>query len=574
MRRWIGLLFICVLPSIAEAATYYADPAGGGAASCVDNTANVCTLARAEAVATNGDTVVAACGTYDLGSTSLTINVNIEIKPVTPLCATITGSNATAPVVITVADNAAILTFGEFIVAPTGSASRGISISDVAYSRTLLVRGTQPLAGVNSAINSLWLRGTERYEGLIAAGTMGAQGWIRIQGMAPAASKTVVIDGVTGTWTAGASGEIAIWIERSTTTPQPMYVAVRNVNVSMVLPASLGSAASIYGIYVKNVSSGPDLTGTTANSVVENNTLSINAPAVFTGGVEGIYVFATNATANGNGFIVRNNSVTSNAPAGGLVRMGANTALTSYHDGGVMYGNVAECVNAPDGVSTPHGLVIGNVTNARAWGNIIRGCAAPILSSINTNVTFTGNITIGAPYVGLFAKGNTSATFSNNTVILDDSLYQPKFGGYGCWGVAIQNAVNNTDTTFINNNCVIQSGTAWKYLVVDASQVAHFDGNNYVSLVTLTNPWSYQGTTYASLALWNAAATVGTELNVDPLFISKNDLRLQASSTLRRAGVGGYPCSDFRGRICWSPPDIGAYQATSGDQAVTRLPRN
>ena len=91
---------------------------------------------------------------------------------------------------------------------------------------------------------------------------------------------------------------------------------------------------------------------------------------------------------------------------------------------------------------------------------------------------------------------------------------------------------------------------------------------------TVTTPWSYQGTTYATVALWNAAATVGTDLESDPKFISTTDYRTRGDSTMRRLGLSNYACIDYRGRPCWSPPDIGAYQSTSGDPAAPRAVRN
>ena len=140
--------------------------------------------------------------------------------------------------------------------------------------------------------------------------------------------------------------------------------------------------------------------------------------------------------------------------------------------------------------------------------------------------------------------------------------------------MAAQGATNNAAATFANNICAVRSGNDWKYAVVDASQVATFDRSNYHSVPTLTSPWSYQGTTYATVGLWNAAATVGDETNNNPLFVAESDYRLRAYSTLRRAGkwttIG---CKDFRGRPCYQPIDVGAYQTSSGDPAGTRLTR-
>lgn len=69
-------------------------------------------------------------------------------------------------------------------------------------------------------------------------------------------------------------------------------------------------------------------------------------------------------------------------------------------------------------------------------------------------------------------------------------------------------------------------------------------------------------------------AVSGTNLtiNTDPLVTS--DYKLQPTSPLKRTGTQHPYCRDARGRPCWSPPDIGAYQSTSGDPAATRAVRN
>lgn len=63
--------------------------------------------------------------------------------------------------------------------------------------------------------------------------------------------------------------------------------------------------------------------------------------------------------------------------------------------------------------------------------------------------------------------------------------------------------------------------------------------------------------------------TPGTgTLTSDPLLT--REFLLQSTSPARRAGIPHADCLDVRGRPCWNPPDIGAYQATSGDPAAPR----
>lgn len=84
MKKLILSLIATMLFAIpAFATTYYASPSGGGAASCVDNSTNVCTLQRAITVAAGGtNTIELANGTYSC-STSCAFN------------ATNTGANLT-----------------------------------------------------------------------------------------------------------------------------------------------------------------------------------------------------------------------------------------------------------------------------------------------------------------------------------------------------------------------------------------------------------------------------------------------------------------------------------------------
>ncbi len=87
---FLALLFLSATSSMA--ATYYASPSGGGAASCVDNGANVCTLARAVVVAGTGThTIESATGTYSI-TTELSLGSGNTGANLTFTCAGAAGT--------------------------------------------------------------------------------------------------------------------------------------------------------------------------------------------------------------------------------------------------------------------------------------------------------------------------------------------------------------------------------------------------------------------------------------------------------------------------------------------------
>lgn len=78
----------------------------------------------------------------------------------------------------------------------------------------------------------------------------------------------------------------------------------------------------------------------------------------------------------------------------------------------------------------------------------------------------------------------------------------------------------------------------------------------------------------AAVANSGVQTTTGTGTSTsDPSLVSSTDYRTRGGSIARRAALFPGFCHDVRGRPCWSPPDIGAYQATSGDPANTRTAR-
>lgn len=95
--------------------------------------------------------------------------------------------------------------------------------------------------------------------------------------------------------------------------------------------------------------------------------------------------------------------------------------------------------------------------------------------------------------------------------------------------------------------------------------------NNLLYNSGTTSTIFYKGTGLTTVAAFQAACSGDTcagNISSNPLLLT--DGRTGANSPARRAGVPYLGCIDHRGRVCWSPPDIGAYQASRGDPANTR----
>lgn len=146
----LSILFSIFTYTNALATTYYASPSGGGAASCIDNGANVCTLQRAVTVSAAGtNTIVCAAGTYSI-TTALVFNAtntngNITIQPASGATVTLGSTGAT-----TVIDIQAVMVSGSITFS-------GINFSDA--DTDTLVTNTAP--EVNLTINNSTMSATD-----------------------------------------------------------------------------------------------------------------------------------------------------------------------------------------------------------------------------------------------------------------------------------------------------------------------------------------------------------------------------------------------------------------------------
>ncbi len=180
------------------------------------------------------------------------------------------------------------------------------------------------------------------------------------------------------------------------------------------------------------------------------------------------------------------------------------------------------------------------------------------------------------PYGG-YSDGNTVA---NNT--FENNAYAPCIGWMSDPGGTVQNhrIVNN-----ILHNCggPYRTGHVDAAINLPVNDLIGTDvGDQIIESNVIYNDSRpaviyYKGVGLTTVAEFQAACSGDTctgNLEIDPQFVSSTDFRLSGASPLRRAGVWwGNECVDVRGRPCFVPPDIGAYQAGSGDFAPGRKAR-
>lgn len=365
-----------------------------------------------------------------------------------------------------------------------------------------------------------------------------------------ASPSTVSIIGGSTTLTAMNNAQGAIDL---TAVDAGVSVSISGHTVTGTLDNSLTSTGAHYGIIVANVTN----VAITNNSVTMSGTPGSRVLAP-------IRVYAAAALAV-TAPVVSGNAVVNNGLGGYGICLGndASGAGNSYVTDPVVNDNTVTAVPATQ--TTPvHGILLGFNQGGSVLRNTVIGCGLALIQKMNTvtGALFADN-TIRSPYsIGMYAKGAVNTRFVHNSVYVTDTAN-------GSDAVTVLQALDDdggthsTGVEFSNNAVHIAGNVLTKFVSVGASNTATFASNLYFSDFSLpANPFTYQGTSYASVALW-AAAQEATAVSGDPKFVdaANDNFRLQATSAARGAGsVASGVTTDKAGVAFASPPSIGAYE--------------
>ena len=213
---------------------------------------------------------------------------------------------------------------------------------------------------------------------------------------------------------------------------------------------------------------------------------------------------------------------------------------------------------------------------------------APFLYTYIISNTFYGNTdTIGGFLCAIDVNNNAAGVNLPNSYVIGNIVSGSECGinmAVGVTGVVANNTVvdprtnaaiytepNAANIAIVNN--VISSGSIRGIWNQEPNGVGMVISNNYFNTTSAATMIRYNAVDYTSATVTTIDANAKVEASA---FIgaASRDYRLPASSLNRRTGITGYSCKDVRGRACYPDrPDIGAYQASSGDPANTRTAR-
>jgi hypothetical protein len=556
----------------ANATTYYVSQSTDNGYAVGNNSNNgtspstpYLTFAKILTVYNAGDIVYINNGTY-AATTFYNIQKGFTVLPVVDYAVTLTG-NTTAQIVALYIPTGQTMTFGRLIMDACTYPSNAVivcrSSGTITVKPKIIFNQTKFTGSVQSAIS-----GTNSDYDLEANGiicdTSISTSIKNPQGYAIAISANLtgnivlnspVINIVTNQGYATSGG---IFIDPGATNTSSVSIVSPIINITN----TKASAIQVNGIYVYHIN----------DASITGGTITINCG--INQSISGIAVLTKTGTLSANNAVIANNNITiTNMASGFGICIGVdddNGGTANIANNGRIYGNTIQRIN---GVvdNTPHGIALNSNTGGRIYKNTIIGFGPAILASKTDSTTLIyNNITKnGLGNYQLFAKGATGTIFANNTCSTISDIGT-------IISVQDQGAVHNNNPFFINNIGYNSVATGAKLVVVNANNTASFNNNLYFVSGAVSNPFSYQGTNYATFALWQAAGKDVYSLYADPIFISTSDFHLQPTSPCIGAGTFAIGIHDQPGASDYDGvpfnsmfPYIGAYDYIAGGARPT-----
>ena len=456
-------------------------------------------------VEADGDTYVFNESLYGLGTTTYTAGGEIAIgKAIT--ISTRYGVNGGGAILNRSSggtlmslnpDSTTTCTVNDVTLEGTGVSSSSLTLSSSLVSKAIVLNrvkfSNSPSAGPcitfsqecgSVTINDIECSGTIASSFLFGAATLGTT-----------AAMSVTIDGVAfNSVTATAAGFYGILLRKGNVANA---VTVDISNVTGTINAT-GASGAPNIIQVQG-----------CNTVkVHDNDFTVSNVAVQT--CYGINVYGLDATNRlTNNAKIYKNTVNFYCRAGDAISAGQDSETgLGYTTNPQLYRNTVR--GQASIADSPHGMVLRGLASGRMYANKISRLHSPLMLSLctNDNAMAYGNLIYDCYGVCISLKGNSGGQMHNNTAVItpnsiDGSVTLP----YGIWARE-QGAVANSASKTYNNN-ILWLGVAPKlygFAYVDTADANTFSNNNYYSDQSLSNvPFAYTASTYASLALWNAA---------------------------------------------------------------------
>lgn len=313
----------------------------------------------------------------------------------------------------------------------------------------------------------------------------------------------LTVNNVSGTLSRQATGAFGLLHWKATAAN--VSASVTSLTATMYLDSSLTSTGEHFGVQIVNC----------PRAIISKCNVSV--VGAYGSRSSCLYRITSDAAIDTSFGEIKNCSGSNLTTGGYLALIGADA--TSAGDNQTNNGSIAYNTLYGNGALSPsmHGVMLGFNRGGFIIGNVVQyvgiGCLVKQNnpSTVTTPAQVVGNVVISPLQQGLRAKAAISTVFTKNEVY---TTLRPLAG----WAILADNdgATNSSNVVFARNS-VYSLEHLQELVSVGVGSTATFVQNSYFSTQSFrSNSWAYQGTSYGSLASWNASGVASGENDASP----------------------------------------------------------
>jgi len=287
-----------------------------------------------------------------------------------------------------------------------------------------------------------------------------------------------------------------------------------------------GSGANPYGvIHLSNIV-----------ALIERNRISISGAAATVACI----ALTSEAAVLAENSVIRWNELRHSATTGGasgyLIIVGADAtgvANDNQVNYPVIYGNY--CTGVAGSSPTLHGILLGFIKAGYVFGNFVDYADLHLIAKDTTERSIFANNVL--PHSTSGGDGMMRTKGALTTHFVGNSLATDSVNANKAMYVTVDGATNSTGNVF-SANTISAPWTVTTLVQVDASQTATFLFNDYDLAGVSGAPWSYQGVTRATLALWTANNELTAKGVAAPVADRNFWAKMSSGSPVNQAPIG------------------------------------
>lgn len=508
------------------------------------------TLAKALTVVAEGGIIMLngnpASPSIYTAATFFSITKGITIDAIYNQGAYLRGTGAQTRVVNVAPTAGQTVILGKLVVDAQNSIGSCILVIDQATTFTLRLRGTAVTGWTTQGVASTAAAATTKVNLIIEDAVLAG-----VSTRSAVYFKGLIAGGVTirrtqitvSNQNASGHGGVIVWA-KATGCQFEFTDSACNLTLDNVVGTS-----TTYGVQVQNI----------PGANIQRNSFYLDGlNQVGSRPIEAIQVVATAAAPlDSSNPIIKGNTIQHLANGGMGIEIGEDnqdSGSRGFNNGGLVEDNRVIC-NDFSKAGTTHGIFNGSGGNTIMRRNLLYNTGIAIGDKEGDGARSYSNVIIDAGNSYLRLKGAKNAKHTHNTMVKTVTATSTPIL-----------VTNNSTNGHVGSGCVVSgnilySDVATPYVSAEAAEAVTMDHNDYFcSVAPAATPWSWGGTTYASLALWQAAHEA-TAFSANPGFVDPGNSNYDVTNAaLNVVPADAGVVLDFLSRSFASPASAGAYQ--------------